>query len=248
MCESYGRRYVADAHSRPPAALSSLAVTTKMVQMAEDLLDVAEVAALLKLRPVTIYRWCRAGRLPGVKIGKEWRIPRAALIDLLPGAWRHDPGRNDEDLAMDEVSPAAWALARRLLLYEAGGREAPEAATAAAGRAHERLRGRLAGVIGAIGFATLFARAQRLAQAEFPALARLAFGDGAGEPPGGRARPAADEADAATVAAGLTALFATFIGLLGAFIGEELALRLIRDAWPEVADDAFGVVRAEERG
>jgi excisionase family DNA binding protein len=32
---------------------------------------------------VTVYRWCREGRLPCLKIGKSWRIRRAALEDFL---------------------------------------------------------------------------------------------------------------------------------------------------------------------
>lgn len=57
----------------------------------------------------------------------------AALVALLPGAWRRDAGRTDEDVPKDEGSPAAWALARRLLLYEAGGRAVPSASSAARG-------------------------------------------------------------------------------------------------------------------
>ncbi|HEX5503733.1 MAG TPA: helix-turn-helix domain-containing protein [Thermomicrobiales bacterium] len=207
--------------------------------MAGELLDVAEVAALLKLRPVTIYRWCRAGRLPGVKLGKEWRIPRAALAALLPP---RGEDRAYEDMPMNEVSPAAWALARRLLRHEADGRGEPAAVLAAAGRIHGRLRGRLAGVIGATGFATLFARARRLAQAESPAVEHLAFDGG---PRDAGPRPAASGGDPAATAAGVTAVLATFIGLLSTFIGEDLALRLVRDAWPEVADDMFGVADGE---
>ncbi len=49
----------------------------------KELLDVAEVAAYLHLRPVTIYRWCRVGRLPWMKRGTTWRIRRTALDEFL---------------------------------------------------------------------------------------------------------------------------------------------------------------------
>lgn len=47
--------------------------------MNEELLTVDEVADILRTTPNTIYRWLRAGKLPGVKIGKEWRIRRETL-------------------------------------------------------------------------------------------------------------------------------------------------------------------------
>lgn len=44
-----------------------------------DLLTADEVARYLDLRPTTIYQWCREGRLPALKLGKEWRIRRSTL-------------------------------------------------------------------------------------------------------------------------------------------------------------------------
>jgi excisionase family DNA binding protein len=218
-----------------------------VAESVKDFLTVDEVAALLDLRPVTIYRWCRAGRLAAIKLGKEWRIPRAALAELLrPGTAHRAAYRAYEDEPMDELSPAARALARRLLLHEAGGRAEPAALAEAAGRAHGRLHGRLAGVIGATGFATLFARAVQLALPEHPGLRHLRVEAG---PAGGLAGlaefAAASAPEPAAAAAGLTAMFVNFIGLLGTFIGEDLALRLVRQAWPDVADDAFDAADAE---
>src|SRR5919202_3052742 len=51
--------------------------------MKKALLSVEEVAEYLGVGPVTIYRWCREGRLPCLKIGKHWRVRRAALEDFL---------------------------------------------------------------------------------------------------------------------------------------------------------------------
>lgn len=39
-----------------------------------------EVAAYLKVRPQTIYTWAQEGRIPGAKLGKEWRFKKS-LID-----------------------------------------------------------------------------------------------------------------------------------------------------------------------
>jgi excisionase family DNA binding protein len=49
----------------------------------EDLLSVDDVAGHLEVSKATIYHWCRQGRLPCLKIGKSWRIRRAALETFL---------------------------------------------------------------------------------------------------------------------------------------------------------------------
>ena len=49
----------------------------------KELLGVAEVAEYLGVGTVTVYRWCREGRLPCLKVGRPWRIRREALEDFL---------------------------------------------------------------------------------------------------------------------------------------------------------------------
>lgn len=53
------------------------------MNMNEELLTVEEVAKLLRTTPNTVYRWLRAGKLPGIKLGKEWRIRRETLASKL---------------------------------------------------------------------------------------------------------------------------------------------------------------------
>lgn len=48
-----------------------------------ELLGAEEVAALLGVKETTIWRWCREGRLPALKVGKRWRVRREALEDFL---------------------------------------------------------------------------------------------------------------------------------------------------------------------
>jgi excisionase family DNA binding protein len=48
-----------------------------------DLMTPEEVAIYLRLDEQTTYRLLRAGTLPGVKIGRQWRIWRANLDTLL---------------------------------------------------------------------------------------------------------------------------------------------------------------------
>lgn len=49
----------------------------------QELLTVDEVAEFLRIAPNTVYRWCRDGKLAGIKIGKEWRIARGDLDNFL---------------------------------------------------------------------------------------------------------------------------------------------------------------------
>ncbi len=44
-----------------------------------EILGVEEVAEYLGVAPITVYRWCKEGRLPCVKFGRVWRVRRAAL-------------------------------------------------------------------------------------------------------------------------------------------------------------------------
>jgi len=48
-----------------------------------DLLSAEDVAEYLGVGQVTVYRWCREGALPCLKIGRRWRVRREALEDFL---------------------------------------------------------------------------------------------------------------------------------------------------------------------
>ncbi len=49
----------------------------------DELLEVPRIAEYLRVSDVTVYRWCREGRLPCLKLGNSWRIRRSALEDFL---------------------------------------------------------------------------------------------------------------------------------------------------------------------
>jgi excisionase family DNA binding protein len=48
-----------------------------------ELLGAEEVAGLLGIKESTVWRWCREGTLPCLKVGKHWRVRREALEDFL---------------------------------------------------------------------------------------------------------------------------------------------------------------------
>jgi excisionase family DNA binding protein len=53
--------------------------------MESDWLTIDEAAKLLKLHAVTVRRHMRQDKLPGRKIGGEWRISREALDQFIRG-------------------------------------------------------------------------------------------------------------------------------------------------------------------
>lgn len=71
-----------------------------------------EAAKYLRVSPATVYRHLRSGRLPGAKVGQQWRIRKVDLDRYLSGDF--DDVDHDED---DELTPEELADA------EAGWRE-----------------------------------------------------------------------------------------------------------------------------
>ena len=49
----------------------------------KDLLSVEDVARYFGVGQMTVYRWCKEGRLRCIKLSKQWRIRREALEDFL---------------------------------------------------------------------------------------------------------------------------------------------------------------------
>ncbi len=60
-----------------------------------EILDVVDAAAFLRVSPATVRTALAAQRLPGKRIGKEWRLSRTALIQWLsePGEPKNYPTR-----------------------------------------------------------------------------------------------------------------------------------------------------------
>lgn len=51
--------------------------------MTEELLTVAEVAEMLRVSTMTVYRLIRTGELPAVRVGRNYRVRRAELDSYL---------------------------------------------------------------------------------------------------------------------------------------------------------------------
>lgn len=51
-------------------------------------LTVAEVAELMRVSKMTVYRMVHAGQLPAVKFGRSYRVPESAVQEAIDGAAR----------------------------------------------------------------------------------------------------------------------------------------------------------------
>ncbi len=47
--------------------------------MKTDIMTLEEVAAYLKVKPQTIYTWAQEKKIPGAKLGKEWRFKKSII-------------------------------------------------------------------------------------------------------------------------------------------------------------------------
>jgi hypothetical protein len=123
-------------------------------------------------------------------------------------------------------------FAKRLLASEAKGDRSAQMSAEDALNVCERLRPQLAMLMGNGGFRALLARALVLAAAEVPWLRVMRVqSDGALGGVEDLRSPLSSEA----LSAGGVALLAQLLGLLVAFIGENLTLRLAQEVWPDAS-------------
>jgi excisionase family DNA binding protein len=61
---------------------------TQQTKQETELLGAEEVAGLVGVKETTVYKWCKEGKLPCLKVGKRWRIRREALENFLKGSER----------------------------------------------------------------------------------------------------------------------------------------------------------------
>ncbi len=125
-------------------------------------------------------------------------------------------------------------FAERLIAYEARGNKTSGTKTPVAFHVCEKLRPHLETLMGKAGFRAVLSRALAVAGAEVPWMrAILVNGDGSLEGWDKAEVPV----EANKLEAGGVLLIAQLLGLLVAFIGENLTLRLVRDAWPKLSFD-----------
>src|SRR5918995_1898442 len=94
----------------------------------------------------------------------------------------------------------------------------------------DRLRTRLHPMFGTAAISALFARGHRMATSEFPWLADVVPKDGERCSQGGL-ETVSLHLEPDTMAEGFAALLAHDIGLLSTFIGEDLVMPIVQEAW-----------------
>ena len=138
------------------------------------------------------------------------------------------------------TSPEQAALrqvAVTMLANRAGPGASAEAVAAAADRAYDHLASVLGAVIGDLGIRALIDRALHLTTPEYPWMA-LPRDSGDGNDTFAHIIDTLKQRDAAEAAEAAAAVFAALLALLATFIGEPLAERLMRQAWPDAPPKA----------
>lgn len=144
---------------------------------------------------------------------------------------------------MSESPPEVRPLARALLDGQGAGPGA-DAQAEAAERVLQRLSERISPLVGTGGFFLLLQRALRRTTAEHPWLGAVQMESQTPWRLPGMANAAGAAPDEATAAA--QALVSELIGLIARFLGADMAIRLVRQSFPEIVGGGDTGSGAEE--
>jgi len=122
-------------------------------------------------------------------------------------------------------------FAKRLIVHETIGNNPPQTKSPAAFYVFEKLRPSLVTLMGNGGFRALLSRALALAHAECPGLRAVHVNSGGSLE---RLEEPHAQIDSKEFFDGAVVLMAHLLGLMVAFIGENLTWRLVQEVWPKV--------------
>ena len=144
---------------------------------------------------------------------------------------------------MSRPTPTMRDFAERLIAFETRGNKPSETKPPAAFHVCEKLRPHLATLMGNGGFRALLARALALANAEVSWLRAVQVkADGSLE----GLEELHTQPDPDEIFEGRVVLLAQLLGLLVAFIGENLTWRIVREVWPRVPLDDLDFRKGRE--
>jgi hypothetical protein len=130
------------------------------------------------------------------------------------------------------ATPAHRELARWLLAREMDDPRAPTDPAGAAEAACRKLSHRVARLVTVVACQALMGRALHLARRDFPFLEGVRPGPSPDVCLEGLAE-CVRGVEPARATEGLATVLANVLGLLATFVGDEITLRLVRDAWPD---------------
>ena len=133
-------------------------------------------------------------------------------------------------------------FAKRIVACESKGDPSADVTPPEAFHVFEKLRPQLTVLMGNGGFRALLSRALALARAEAPWLRAIHV-----EPDGalGGLEETKAKLSSDAIFVGLVALLAQLLGLLVAFIGENLTLRLVLEIWPTATINDLDLARGK---
>lgn len=137
---------------------------------------------------------------------------------------------------MNRATKPMRELAQHVITVESAGNISPEGTVAAAFSVCEKFRDPLSTLMGAGGFSALMGRTVAVAATEMPWLKGVSVAQD-----GTLAGFNASEmrGNAKDFSEGALVLVAQLLGLLVAFIGEDLTFRLVRELWPGVSPEGI---------
>jgi hypothetical protein len=143
---------------------------------------------------------------------------------------------------MSRATPEMRSFARRLIALDGKGGQSSEAKLPVAFQVCEKLRPHFGTLMGKAGFRALLSRALVVAHAEVPHLHVLQV-NASGSVEG------LEELEARVDSEGINeagvVLVAHLLGLLVAFIGENLTMRLVGEVWPKLSVNDLDIRKKE---
>jgi excisionase family DNA binding protein len=77
-----------DSNAQPASAEAGSSANRPDPMLSEvRFLTVAEVAAVMRVSKMTVYRMVHSGDLPAVRVGRSFRVPEQAVHDYLRNAY-----------------------------------------------------------------------------------------------------------------------------------------------------------------
>jgi len=144
---------------------------------------------------------------------------------------------------MSRASLQMRNFAKRIMACEANGHESAQSKIPSDLPVFEKLRPHLTRLMGNGGFRALLSRALALAGAEVPWLRAIQVkSDGALD----GLEEIQSQLSLDAMFAGRVALLAQLLGLLDAFIGENLTVRLVLEVWPQAPLYDLDLVKGEK--